>query len=248
MSFIEVQNAFMAHIRDPENAPQPSGIEDRRLKVYKELFFNNIEGFVSSAFPVLKSLYKEENWYALVRQFFIEHDCASPYFLEISQEFLSYLQTQYQATEFDPPFMLELAHYEWVELDVAVCKSTDDYDEVVDIEHDGLYLRDTARNLSYQFPVHQISADFQPVEPSAQPHYFVVYRDDEDEVAFISSNAMTALLLQSIEQQPDIRLPVLVSQIHQQLPQFSHEQLFAGAKQTLAAFVELGIIATKKVQ
>lgn len=88
MSFVETQQAFMAYIRDPDNQPAPSGIESRRLKIYQELFFNNIEGFVSSAFPVLKSLYPATQWLALVRQFFVKHHCKSPYFLEISQEFL----------------------------------------------------------------------------------------------------------------------------------------------------------------
>ena len=88
------------------------------MAIYSELFFNNIEGFIASAFPVLKSLYDEDDWLVLVRKFFIEHNCKTPYFLEISQEFIEYLSHQYQMTKKDPIFMLELAHYEWVELDI----------------------------------------------------------------------------------------------------------------------------------
>ncbi|CAM3955685.1 DNA-binding domain-containing protein [Pseudoalteromonas byunsanensis] len=245
MSFIDVQNAFMAHIRNPEKEAAPSNIESRRLEVYTELFFNNIEGFVSSAFPVLKSLYEESAWQTLVRQFFVEHDCKSPYFLEISQEFLYFLQFEYESQATDSGFMLELAHYEWSELDVAVCQSSDDYFAIYDIEQQPLYFKDTARNLSYQYPVHQISEDFQPQQPSEQPHYFVIYRDEQEDVAFLSSNAMTAMLLQAIEQNPGVMLRELIEQVHQQLPQFSFEQLYAGAQQTLSAFTELGIIATK---
>ncbi|MCF6435114.1 putative DNA-binding domain-containing protein [Pseudoalteromonas sp. MMG022] len=245
MSFIDVQNAFMAHIRNPEKESAPDNIEDRRLEVYRELFFNNIEGFVSSAFPVLKSLYDESTWQALVRQFFVEHDCKSPYFLEISQEFLHYLQFEYERQANDPQFMLELAHYEWSELDVAVYQSSDDYVTIDDIEQQPLYFKDTARNLSYQYPVHQISKDFQPQQPSEQPCCFVIYRDEEEEVAFISSNAMTAMLLQVIAQNPGIVLRKLIELVHQQLPQFSFEQLYQGAQQTLSAFTQLGIIASK---
>ncbi|WP_105168638.1 HvfC family RiPP maturation protein [Pseudoalteromonas sp. T1lg23B] len=245
MSFIDVQNAFMAHIRNPEREAAPSNLEDRRLEVYRELFFNNIEGFVSSAFPVLKSLYAESDWQALVRQFFVEHDCKSPYFLEISQEFLYFLQFEYEPQVTDRGFMLELAHYEWSELDVAVYQSSNDYIGISDIEQQPLYFKDTARNLCYQYPVHQISEDFQPQQPSDQPHYFVIYRDEEEEVAFLSSNAMTAMLLQVVEQTPGIMLRDLIEQVHQQLPQFSFEQLYVGAQQTLSAFTGLGIIASK---
>ena len=45
MSFIEIQNEFMAHIREPKKNKKPSGIEDRRMSIYRDLFFNNIEGF-----------------------------------------------------------------------------------------------------------------------------------------------------------------------------------------------------------
>ena len=40
--FQKKQYAFAAHIRDPENNPAPTGIEDRRMGVYRELFFNNL--------------------------------------------------------------------------------------------------------------------------------------------------------------------------------------------------------------
>ena len=46
MSFIEVQQAFMAHIRNPEHNAKPEDVSERRIKIYNELFFNNIEGFV----------------------------------------------------------------------------------------------------------------------------------------------------------------------------------------------------------
>ena len=245
MSFIEVQQAFMAHIRNPEHNAKPEDVSERRIKIYNELFFNNIEGFVASAFPILKSLYEDTSWIAIVRQFFVLHDCKSPYFLVISKEFLAFLQHTYDVTEQDPAFMLELAHYEWVELDVAVYQSTDDYCDITDWVSQPLYLRDTARNLSYMFPVHQISQDFMPVNASEQPHYFVVYRDTDEEVAFISSNPMTALLLNQLEQNPGITLATLVEEVAIQLPQFSYEQLSAGAQQTLNAMAELKIIASK---
>ncbi|MFY8297764.1 DNA-binding domain-containing protein [Pseudoalteromonas sp. SS15] len=245
MSFIDVQNAFMAHIRDPENVKKPHDVTEERMTVYKELFFNNVEGFVSSAFPVLKSLYCESHWQTLVRTFFISHDCSSPYFLDISAEFLAFLQHEYVMQESDPIFMLELAHYEWVELDVSVCFEDEMQKQLINLDNQPLYLSNTARNLSYQYPVHQISEDFQPTEPSEQPHYFVVYRDEEDDVGFIASNPMTAILLEQLDNNPGINLLELVSKVVEIIPQFSEEQLIGGATQTLNALAELGVVVTK---
>jgi len=118
MTFVNVQQSFIDYIRDPRQ-PLPSGTDARRMQVYRELFFNNINGFVSNAFPVLCSLYEDEQWEALVQQFFVTHDCQTPIFIEIAQEFLVFLQQEYRVSERDPVFMLELAHYEWLELVVA---------------------------------------------------------------------------------------------------------------------------------
>ena len=48
------QDALAAHIRDPENVAAPAGVEERRLKIYRELFFNNVEGLLAGNFPVLR--------------------------------------------------------------------------------------------------------------------------------------------------------------------------------------------------
>ena len=247
MSFIETQQAFMAHIRDPENQPAPTGIEPRRLKIYQELFFNNIEGFVSSAFPVLKSVYSDAAWLQLVRQFFVVHDCQSPHFLDISKEFLLYLQTEYQPQPEDPSFLLELAHYEWLELDVATTKESPD-EQVLEAENlssAALQLASTVRLGHYQYPVHQITADHQPQSCSGETYSFVLYRDAEDEVQFIALNPMTALLLSLIDSNPGITFAQLVADIQEQAPQFSVEQLQQGAEQTLTEFASRGILVAK---
>ena len=89
--FQRLQRSFAAHLRDPERHPAPSGIEERRLTVYRQLFFNNINGFLEKGFPVLHSLYDEAGWRRLVRTFFDQHACASPYFLDIPEEFVTFL-------------------------------------------------------------------------------------------------------------------------------------------------------------
>ncbi len=62
--------------------------------MYRELFFNNIEGFLSGNFPVLRKILDDQQWFALVQDFFAKHPCQSPYFSEIPEEFLDYLQNE----------------------------------------------------------------------------------------------------------------------------------------------------------
>ena len=186
------------YLRDPQGQPPPAGIEERRLKIYRELVYNNIEGFISGGFPVLRSLYDDDSWHQLVRAFIDQHRCHTPYFLEISQEFLRFLMEDYQLSPGDPPFTLELAHNEWVELalDVAL-EEVPPPAPVADMASAILRLSPLAWLLSYRFPVHQVGPGFQPAE-AAEPTYLVVYRDSADQVQFIQLNAATARLLELV--------------------------------------------------
>ena len=90
--FIRRQYEFAAHIRDPEHAPVPVDVEDRRMGIYRELFYNNVESFLSGTFPVLRRILNDSRWHALVRDFFARHHSRTPLFLEIPREFLNWLE------------------------------------------------------------------------------------------------------------------------------------------------------------
>ena len=193
----ESQLAMARYLRDPEQEPAPEGIEERRLKIYRDLIYNNIEGFISGGFPVLRSLYEDDDWHGLVRLFIDQHRCHTPYFLEISQEFLKFLMENFEPRACDPPFIVELAHYEWVELALDVSE-----DEVAEAStEDPLAvvprLSPLAWVLAYQFPVHRIGPSYCP-ESAEQPTYLAVYRDRQDKVQFIELNAATARLLELV--------------------------------------------------
>ncbi len=91
--FIRRQYAFAANIRDPENNPAPEDIEDRRMQIYRELFYNNVENFISGTFPVLRRIYSDADWHGLVREYFSRHRSRTPLFHEIPREFLNWLET-----------------------------------------------------------------------------------------------------------------------------------------------------------
>lgn len=210
--FRDTQLLWTAHMRDPLVNPPPADIEERRLLIYRDLIFNNIESFLSGGFPILHSILSEADWQALVRGFIIKHECHSPYFLEISQEFLSYLNEQSPPELSGLPFALELAHYEWVELALDV--STEDFPaDSASVDEEllaGTQLDDMlldkpvlisplAWRLCYQFPVHKIGPEFQPEIIPDEPTYLLVYRNRNEAVQFLESNAVTIRLLQLLE-------------------------------------------------
>ncbi len=201
--FIRRQYEFAAHIRDPEKNPRPADVEQRRMNIYNELFYNNVEGFMSNSFPVIKSIYGEQEWHKLIRDYFSIHHAHTPLFPEMPREFLKYLENDRNILTTDPPFLLELAHYEWVELALGLVDLENDIN-TIDADGDLLenvpVMSSLAWFLSYHFPVHRISPEFQPQEPTEQPTYIVVYRNINDEIVFMELNPVTARLLQLISE------------------------------------------------
>lgn len=192
------QLTMARYLRNPGKYPPPADIEPRRLKIYKRLVYNNIEGFISGGFPVLRSLYDEADWHVLVRAFIDQHSCHTPYFLEISQEFVQFVMQDYTLQPTDPPFMAELAHYEWVELALDISEEVlPAAEEVEDILTAVVRLSPLAWSLCYRYPVHRIGAEFRPLEAD-EPTYLVVFRDRADQVGFIALNAITARLLELV--------------------------------------------------
>ncbi|MEE8388047.1 MAG: putative DNA-binding domain-containing protein [Acidiferrobacterales bacterium] len=202
-NFTKKQYEFAAYIRDPQNNPRPPEIEDRRMAIYRELFFNNIEDFMTSSFPVLKEILGEDRWQKLLQDYFANHRAETPLFPQLPAEFLKYLNHVRRPQASDPNFMVELAHYEWMELAALQSNEQIDWDC---IDKDGELLSGhpvispLAWILSYEYPVHQISKDFQPKKPGEQPTNIIVYRDLKDEVGFIEINPMTTVLLNRLQQ------------------------------------------------
>jgi hypothetical protein len=204
-SFARTQRAFAAHIRDPERCPAPAAVEDRRMAIYRDLFVNNLSSLLESSFPVLRRLLTDAHWRVLIRDFLIRHRCQTPLFAEIAQEFLDFLGNERGSVREDPPFLLELAHYEWVELALGLAEDKADpalTDPNGDLMAGLPAISPLAWNLSYRFPVHRIGPDYQPREPGEHPTHLLVYRNRQDRVEFLEINTVTQRLLQLLRERP----------------------------------------------
>lgn len=247
LDFQRQQLAFIRRIKDPA-APLPAGVDPQRMAVYEELFFNNLQNFINSAFPVLRSLIAPAQWQAICRQFFREQPLHSPYFLHISATFLQWLahllpqepsqqppQTRLQL----PLFAYELAHYEWLELVLATDLAAAPPGWLF-VDDSPLFLSPLARLGCYQYQVQHISVDFLPVQPQAT--FILLYRDPADEVRFIELNALTAALLQLIDAEPGQTLAQYADALQPYLPDGAVAQLIATARPLLQDFAGRGVL------
>ncbi len=231
-SFQQIQYAFTAHIRNPEHVPLLADVSQQRMTVYNELFYNNIKNLLANTYRVLHKILSPEQWQHLTRQFMIKHQCKTPLFPQMPQEFLRYLEDEHESLPDEPNFLYELAHYEWVELAVAIDTREADLSQINqtgDLLTGVPSLNPTVWGLVYQYPVHQISPDFQPAEPPEQPTYLLVYRNLTDNVKFILLNPVSARLLEKLlKNDADKTGQQLLSEIAEELQHPEPETVIQG--------------------
>jgi hypothetical protein len=246
--FQRLQVAFAAHLRDPTRRKAPRGIEPRRLKIYTELFYNNVQGFLASGFPVIRRITPDARWHAMARDFFARHRSHQPLFHRIAEEFLRYLERERRVKD-APPFLRELAHYEWVELALTVAQApaTARIDADADLLQGRPVLSPLAWPLNYAWPVHRIGPEFRPAAPPPQPTQLVVWRTRDDEVKFMEVNAVTARLLELMKRARSSGRKLL-ERIARELKHPQPEGVVREGAAILAGLRERGIILGTKSQ
>lgn len=172
------------------------------MKVYNELLYNNVEGFLLACFPVLRRMLGARKWTRMVRVFFSMHRSHTPYFRQIPDEFVQFLQREWTPPADYPPWLTALAHYEWIELVLSVSNRVPErpFDPAGDLIDKVPLLNPVLANLRYDWPVHRI-APRRKLDP-AETH-LLVFRDTGDQVQFSEINVFTARLLNLLE--PGVR-------------------------------------------
>ena len=199
------QLALTRHLRDPQAVSAPDGVEDRRVAIYRDLVFNNVESLLAGNFPVLKQVLDDTLWHALVRDFFRVHRAQTPLFPELGREFLRFLDAREDQAPSLPPFAGELAHYEWVELALQISDAElPAFDANGDLLDGVPLLSPLAWPLAYAWPVHQIGPDHRPDTPPAEPTLLLVRRGPDGEVLFSQLSPLAFRLLQRLDESPSL--------------------------------------------
>lgn len=249
--FHERQRAFAAHLRDPDKNPAPPAIEDRRLAVYRDLFFNNVLGFMRSAFPVIRKTLGDDALTRLVRAWFAEHRARTPLFPRMPGEFVEWLATGPAAIAGQPAWLTELAHYEWVELALELDESEVDSpgaDPEGDLVEGIPVLSPLAWPLAYAWPVHRIGPGFTPDTAPEQATTLVVYRDRDDEIGFMETNPVTHRLLQLLAEDSGRVGRELIRSIAEELGLAVSGALLAPGRDILERLRERGVITGAKTR
>lgn len=203
MAFQDLQRRFLAHLRNPEQQPLPTGFNQQGSALYVDLLYNKFNDSLKTCFPVTYAILGETVWQQLLKNFIAEHRCLSPYYRQIPDEFVQYLQNERQVIN-DLPFLPELTHFEWIELTLSIAEAEPVVTEILSDEQlmeAVLVFAQVIKLLHYVWPVQQINPAYQPDEPPSVTTHILGFRDAADQVQFIALNPATASLVLQLQNQ-----------------------------------------------
>ncbi len=242
---------FTQHMRDPKNNPAPEGVEDRRIAIYRDLVYNNIESFMANNFPVLRKITADEQWHDMLRDYVSHHKAHTPLFPKMPLEFLQYLEHERKEHPEDPPYLLELAHYEWIESALSIDTRNIDFSNV---DHEGNLLEGVpvlnplSLALEYTWPVHEISPTNLPDTPPHEKTYIVVYRNQDDEVGFMVLNPVSAKLIEYLQSEEILTGREILKKIGEELNHPNPQVVIEGGYDILKEFLNKQILLGTKSQ
>jgi hypothetical protein len=182
-------------------------MDPARAQVYRDLVFANLSSLISGTFPVLVRILGDQQWRRLVRIFLRDYRAHTPKFGEIAEEFVEFLASEPAALADGswPPFMVELAHYEWVEmaLQQSEAEPLPSGDAGLLLERP-LQVSPLAWPLAYAWPVQRVGPDYQRAVAPAEPTLLLVRRADDWSVKFSALTPLAWRLLQRIEEFPGL--------------------------------------------
>lgn len=241
--FQRYQLEFAASLRNPGQSA-PAGVSDKHMAIYRDLVFNNLSSSVSACFPIAEKMAGKRLWKKLLLAFLQHYSADQPLFRKIPAQFVEFLQSHALPAEINlPPYLPQLCHYEWIELHVSSlpCSIKTDQNtiDVTSPTAHKLSLNPTLQILHYDYPVHKISIRNQPQQ--TEPTWLLVFRNQDDAVKFIETNALTCELMTLIKEQQLTGRQAL-ERIAARLPQSSTDSVMAFGEQLLADLAIQGII------
>jgi hypothetical protein len=171
-----------------------AGIE--RLAVYRQLVRGNLRDAVEIAIPRvvarLGSVFDE--WFD---RFLAERGPRTHYLRDVTRELLDFCEPQWAADPRVPPYMLDLARHENVQIEVGALQSRPLAQEPGELALDRpVRFVEAARVMRYGFAVHRLSESLDDrTEPERTPTALFVYRNPEHEVRYLELTPMAAALL-----------------------------------------------------
>jgi len=161
-----------------------TGIDEPKTSIqentfhYRRLVYNVIKDTLKNAFPITKKLIGKKRWKKAVAHFFENHKCKTPQVWKLPLEFYEYYSENALPFKKEFPFINELLHYEWLEIEIFMMEDlpVENFDTEKTSHNQIIVPNPEIKVLALQYPVHIKKVKLITEEDKAQ--YFVtIHRD-----------------------------------------------------------------------
>ena len=243
-AFKAAQRAFARHLRAPAEFPAPTLPEDR-LAVYRYAVRHNIAEFLANNYPRLKDVMTEDAWRTLVDDYLAHHPAHTAAFARLPGEFLQFLGTCQKHPD-HPPFMEELAHFEWLEnhlcCDERMLPDPASLDRDGDLLCEEIIVNPVHVLVTYQFPVHVIDTTFNPSDAPSRPTHLAAFRDRNFNFAVLDLNPLSRELFEAVSAPGAPPARALLADFANRLGHTSSEAVMRGGAEILSRMRERELI------
>jgi len=194
----EHQSQFARYCRDGKPVKLP-GTTEGRLPHYRRLVFNVVKDSLESAYPIAHSFIKPEDWEEMAYRFFNEHDSQTPQIWKLPFEFYEFAIEQDFATQYRIPFLNELLHFEWLEIEVFMMENLPfpTYQENGNWLTDSICFNPEYRLVKLEYPVH-IKKPAQ-IASEKGDYFLLIFREKETgHVQFVNLSVLFTYLLEHL--------------------------------------------------
>lgn len=210
MSLSEVTKQFTHYCRTGQLHPALD-VNPHQIKFYFDHAKKNVIQTLENVFPLALHLLVPDQWELLTSDFFVNQEMSSPFLWKMPLSFVEFVKRGNWSQRFDLPYLNDLLHFEWVEIEVFMMpdqpkrsqKKVDPLDAV-------LYLNQESRLLSYSYPVFEKKPLPRQMDKSTYP-LFVFRHPIDCQVRFIALSSFFKDVLEQIQSQPCLGRDVLIS-------------------------------------
>ncbi len=194
------QNSFAKACRTG-NISEKLNINEKRIPIYHNMIFSNIEKYLKYAYPITYDLLSKKQWDQLTYEFVTEHDCTTAAFRKMPKELCIFVKKRNYAKEFQIPYLDDLLLFEWLEIEVHQMpdQTFEKHRVIGDVLKDQLLLNPEFILYRFSYPVfkkHPL-----PKETNAGSYPLFIYRHpDTLNVHFISLSPFFATVIQELTQ------------------------------------------------
>lgn len=190
------QSRFADACRTGDCATLP-GVSPERQRLYGELVASNLRNTLERAFPILKSDLTPEEWLALTQDFIVTQAIKDPELWKLAGQFNQYLKISAWPERLNRPYLLDLADFEWIEIEVDMMPDVDHPPHRSDghLLNNLLVMNREYRVLYLHYPVFR--APPSQLRELAGDYCLLVYRHPQTlQVEFLELDSVSAYILQ----------------------------------------------------